>query len=131
MKRTCNICNKLKGKKGFEKGRNQCRKCRNNYRKTLKTRTGDGLRDYNLKKMYNISLTDYNQMVTNQNNKCNICNKINESGPWNNKLVVDHCHKTGKIRALLCDKCNKGLGQFNDNVEVMKKAILYLLKFKE
>lgn len=42
------------------------------------------------------------------------------------KLVVDHCHASGKIRGLLCDLCNRGIGHFNDSVELLYKAIKYL-----
>jgi hypothetical protein len=41
-------------------------------------------------------------------------------------LSVDHCHKTGKVRALLCIPCNTGIGSFHDNIETMKAAITYL-----
>ena len=54
------------------------------------------------------------------NDVCKICNK---------ELTIkhiDHCHKTGKIRGVLCNACNTGLGKFKDDVEMMRKAIRYL-----
>lgn len=44
------------------------------------------------------------------------------------KLHVDHCHQTGKIRGLLCQKCNMALGLLNDSVEILETAIRYLKK---
>jgi len=41
-------------------------------------------------------------------------------------LCIDHCHTTGKIRGLLCDSCNVGLGRFKDNTNLLEKAIKYL-----
>jgi uncharacterized protein YlaI len=55
---------------------------------------------------------------------CAICGK--HQTILNKTLNVDHCHKTGKIRGLLCTNCNHGLGKFYDNAEVLKVAINYL-----
>ena len=68
---------------------------------------------------YGISLELYKNMVENQENKCTICDK-------NTKLVVDHCKKTGKVRSLLCDSCNKLIGFAYEDIEILKQAINYL-----
>lgn len=54
-----------------------------------------------------------------QNGRCPICQRIK-------KLVVDHEHGTGRIRALLCNRCNVGLGQFKDDLQLLKAAVKYL-----
>jgi hypothetical protein len=62
---------------------------------------------------------EYNQMVTNQDDKCAICKSVT-------KLVVDHCHTSGDIRGLLCGPCNRGIGMFRDSTENLEEAIRYL-----
>jgi len=81
----------------------------------------------NLEIKYGISLDEYNQMLLKQNEVCAICNMNCKSG---RSLAVDHCHKTGKIRGLLCSNCNNGIGRFNDSIELLKESIKYLEKFK-
>lgn len=84
---------------------------------------------YALKVNYNLSEEEYNQLYTNQNGKCSICNKelsnrfLNKEGF---KSAVDHCHKTGKIRSILCNLCNKALGAFKDDLTIVKEAVNYL-----
>lgn len=84
-----------------------------------------------LKKSFGISLDQYNQMLLFQNNRCAICGEI-ESVRSNNKsggiksLAVDHCHATGRIRGLLCNRCNIGLGHFKDDIWVLGRTIEYL-----
>lgn len=56
-----------------------------------------------------------------QNNHCALC-------PRSLKLHVDHSHKTGLVRGLLCNKCNRGIGMLNDDTELMLKAINYVKK---
>jgi hypothetical protein len=77
-------------------------------------------------KGYNITEEQYLEMFNNQNGCCVICGT-----PQNElkcALHIDHNHETGKIRGLLCMKCNRGIGYFNDNIEKMKNAIDYIIK---
>lgn len=74
---------------------------------------------------YSISLEQYNFLLKKQNNSCAICNTTSPKGPQN-VFVVDHCHNTGKVRGLLCNHCNTGLGKLGDTKESLKKAIDYL-----
>lgn len=77
-----------------------------------------------LKKYYNITVEQFNEMFSNQLECCAIC--IKHQSEFNRVFAVDHCHVTGKIRGLLCYRCNQGLGNFRDNIALMYKAIEYL-----
>jgi len=84
--------------------------------------------NYHLTK-YNITKETYDILSNSQNNVCAICKKPNniKNGKIK-KLGVDHCHKTGRIRGLLCTKCNIGIGMLDDNVNFLESAIKYLLR---
>ena len=84
-------------------------------------------RKAHLKRKYKITLDEFNEMLKKQKGKCAICGGT-ETHDKHKVMAVDHCHKSGKIRALLCFKCNSGLGHFGDNIENLKKAIKYLKK---
>ena len=77
------------------------------------------------KERYGITLDEYHQMLKDQNHKCYLCG-VDEVDSRDGKLCVDHCHTTGKLRKLLCHSCNCGLGHFQDNPDVLEKAIKYL-----
>jgi hypothetical protein len=81
-------------------------------------------RNLKLQGMYGIDAEKWNEMFLQQNGCCKICNR--HQTEFKNKLSVDHCHKTGKVRGLLCNDCNRGLGSFKDNTELIKIAINYL-----
>tara|TARA_B100001741_G_scaffold171727_1_gene141746 strand:- start:43 stop:534 length:492 start_codon:yes stop_codon:yes gene_type:complete len=86
-------------------------------------KSNDGKRTaYNLKR-YGLSVADYMDMTATQQGLCAICG--NEC-VRNKKLCVDHNHETGEVRELLCSKCNIGIGQFNDDPDLLKKAVRYL-----
>lgn len=76
-----------------------------------------------LLRKYGITLVEKKKMKDEQGNKCKICQKAFTSDCKSN---VDHCHTSGKVRGLLCWKCNVGLGSFKDNPLVLIKAAEYL-----
>lgn len=67
-------------------------------------------------------------MLMDQMERCKIC--LMHKSQFQKGLAVDHCHKTGKIRGLLCHKCNTGIGSFQENIARLKSAINYLEKNK-
>ena len=90
------------------------------------TTFSEAKRAMHYKNRYGISIAEYDALFSSQNGNCKICGRSQKD--QKRKLAVDHDHKTGKVRGLLCDKCNKGLGQFEDNIELFQKAIEYLKK---
>ena len=109
-----------------------CKKCEyarcKRYRKTDKGKKR--MRKGHLKATYGITLDEYDQMVIRQKNRCAICGKpesrsIKGAVP---RLGIDHNHKTGEIRELLCYSCNLALGYANDDPELLRRMIAYLEK---
>lgn len=78
-----------------------------------------------LKREYGIKLADYEQLLNKQEGRCALCGTENPGRNLEN-FSVDHCHKTGKIRALLCHRCNTGLGSFKDDPDLLEKAAEYI-----
>lgn len=77
---------------------------------------------------YGITLADYDRMLEEQNGVCKICEGTCDHPQRRNlgTLSIDHCHTTGKVRGLLCNKCNSLLGWAKDDTNTLKKAIEYL-----
>lgn len=84
-------------------------------------------RAYNLKASFGITLDDYEALRIIQEGACAICKESTAKAPRGGNFAVDHCHRTGVIRGLLCFPCNAGVGNFRDDPEVIKKAITYLM----
>jgi len=78
-----------------------------------------------LKQRYGISAEDWQTMYNNQAGCCAICNT--HQSDLTKTLCVDHCHSTGKVRGLLCDRCNKCIGAFEDNIDLLDNAKSYLI----
>lgn len=81
-------------------------------------------RRYDLKRGYGMTHEDYDALLYRQNLGCAICGRR----PEKRALAVDHCHETGRVRGLLCHKCNPGIGIFCDDPALLLKAADYLLK---
>ncbi len=88
-----------------------------------------GLHNAYLKRTYGITFRQYRLMLDEQNHKCKICGGegfIMNADRHKMKLVVDHCHATGKVRGLLCHNCNRALGLMQDSIDILQAAIAYL-----
>lgn len=83
-------------------------------------------RSYRLWAKYGLTIEDYDAKVLEQGGKCKICDKPESPTWYGGRLSVDHNHKTGKVRGLLCNNCNNLLGRSLENPELLKKAALYL-----
>lgn len=77
-----------------------------------------------MKALYGMSLQDYQDRFSAQGEKCLICEARDSD------FHVDHCHSTGEVRGILCGTCNRGLGQFKDNITILLSAVDYLNQSK-
>src|SRR5580693_8284529 len=83
-------------------------------------------RDTYLRRVYGISEAEYDDLLIHQNGRCAICKELPPEGKL---LCVDHNHRTGSTRGLLCDACNKGVGFLQDSPERLRTAIAYLAEY--
>ena len=86
---------------------------------------GDYMYEYHLKRMYGLTKDDYDRLLEAQNNGCAICGNPCDI---HKKLSADHDHQTGRVRGLLCHRCNTGLGCFRDDPNRLLKAVEYLMR---
>lgn len=83
---------------------------------------------YHLRR-FGLTVDQYNTMLELQHGKCAICRSgQNLHGDRPIRMAVDHCHNTGRVRGLLCNKCNTTLARLNDDVSLMRSFISYLEK---
>lgn len=80
-------------------------------------------------KQYGINVDEYNRLRVIQDARCRICGK--HESELKTALVVDHCHDTGIIRALLCSACNVGIGNLQDDPQLCANAADYLNSFRD
>lgn len=136
MNKICSKCGEEKELKLFNKAkwcsggvRPECKKCENSIatarQKARNAADPNGRYNTLLKHKYGITFAVYKLMLEDQNNACAIC-KNTDPGGGNRYFCVDHCHKTGRIRGLLCYDCNVALGLFKDNRENLRVAVDYL-----
>jgi hypothetical protein len=95
-----------------------------------KPNPGVSRRDKHYRKLYGMTLAEYEEMSQNQGGVCAICGEppAEDSGRGHGVLVVDHCHTNGHVRGLLCATCNLAIGYLKDNPDILLSATQYLLK---
>lgn len=125
MLRVCRRCGEEKTIDKFHTTRKKrflCRKCHNKRYVELRKLDPKRYRSYIRKYARGVTREQYDSMVLAQNGVCVIC-----SGVSNNKeLAVDHCHVTNKVRGLLCDSCNRGIGLLKEDILILHRAIEYI-----
>ena len=138
--KNCKTCNETKEitefgthKTSADGYNNRCKSCLRAYQQTPKAK--EDARWRHIKATYGLTKEDYSEMLKEHNGKCAICGNTSDR-----PLSIDHCHSNqerrrgtrdrSKIRGLLCDHCNHGLGKFFDNVTLLKNAVSYLKKYQ-
>jgi Recombination endonuclease VII len=141
--KVCSVCKQLKPLESFakqssskDKLQGQCRECCKNWRKEYYKKFPERNRKRSIKNNYGIDMDRLESMYERQGGKCGICKQSILLFATNHKESigvgrVDHDHKTGAIRGLLCHKCNIGLGHFEDNIVSLRNAVSYLEEFKD
>ena len=95
--------------------------CRVSHAKKRKERTPEQRHDWHLKATYGIRRTDYLAMLEKQGGKCLICSS--DTARWKKRFHVDHCHTTGEIRGLLCNRCNPMLGWYESHKQQIENYL--------
>lgn len=96
---------------------------RKEYKRRYNRKHREELRYKRIFKVYGMPRDEWERRKRDQNNCCKLCNSSERP------LVVDHCHISGKVRGLICNRCNRALGLFGDNVEGVQNALKYLKDF--
>ncbi len=135
-RRTCHACQTIKKNTEFQvcktarRGRkNECMECcrerMNQKHRDYHKRNPNRKPAYDLRTKYGLTMDEHESMVQACGNLCECCGRP-QTHKRHKRLVVDHCHRTGKTRGLLCSLCNTAIGQLGDSVEVLTKCIEYL-----
>lgn len=121
----------------------QCRKClavkpldefsrcptgvlgKQSYCKSCCAKQGKYVHHQRIERAYGVSATLYHLMLEAQHECCALCRK-HQSENSGFRLSVDHCHKTGNVRGLLCNNCNRAVGLLQDDPDLIAKAAIYV-----
>ena len=141
--KVCSVCKQDLPLEDFHRSKSsrdgrgyRCAKCDYSAQKEYKKRRYETYkvqrRTVQRKHKYGLTDEQFTKLLGDQCGKCACCG-VELDDSWtrqhkHNKLVIDHDHKTGLVRGLLCTMCNKGLGLLGDNLEGLQKAVDYLKK---
>jgi len=84
-----------------------------------------------IRRAYGIEPENYYRMLEDQGGGCAICKSKVPGYNKKRRFAIDHCHTTGKVRGVLCHPCNKALGSFKDDPEIMLEAVAYIKKSRQ
>lgn len=119
----CNVCEKFLHISNYYLNSKVCKACHKKRSKIWNEKNVQRRRimhrKSHLKNKYSLTIDQQNELLKLQSEACAICFSVEN-------LCIDHCHKTGKVRKILCRKCNSGLGMFNDDIKLIEKAYKYM-----
>jgi hypothetical protein len=129
--KVCSKCGEQKSAEGFYPSSTKsggleswCKACKNSYHaeweKTFPDKARKVYRTGFLRRTYGLTLENYTAMICAQSNQCAICGDVMTTP------CIDHDHKTGKVRSLLCRGCNVGIGGLKEDVNILMRAVAYL-----
>jgi len=147
--KVCSHCKEEKSLSEFYKNRtrkdglhSQCKQCMSRFNSTVsaalnkskyKKKHPNKILNAVLKYKFDITRYDYDQMFEKQNGVCAICGKpewVKQNGVIR-RLSIDHNHKTGQIRQLLCQRCNLLVGQSEEKISLLLKIAEYIERWQE
>ncbi|MBP7709873.1 MAG: endonuclease VII domain-containing protein [Rickettsiales bacterium] len=115
--------------------RSDCKECRNSYLREWSRKNPEKKREQKYRTRYGITLKQYEELLALQNHTCAICGKGEHVRKNDKYFLVDHCHKTGEVRGLLCHRCNQAIAQLNEDpsssLRLIKYIFLHKIKEKE
>jgi hypothetical protein len=126
--RQCKLCQEWKMKSEFQTGKapdnrivisSYCLPCASKVGMSNRIKKYGSLRAYWLMRRYNLTLDEFEKMRQQFNGNCAICRSCDA-------VVVDHCHESGRVRGILCQKCNLALGAIGDTEAHVKNLLSYL-----
>lgn len=128
----CGCCQQVKSLSEFFPYYAYCKACSKDKRRVYYTeklqnseKEKERVKKVRLKRSYALSIDEYEAMIIRQSGLCAVCGQLPSD---RSVLHIDHCHKSGKVRELLCTHCNSVLGHAHDNPEILRNAARYIEK---
>lgn len=135
--KTCQLCGEKKplldyhNNKQIPDGKHTiCKACNKEKTRAWRIANPTKYRSAQYKRKYGITYEEVQALKQGCNYTCEVCG-LQETQALRGTLFVDHCHKTGRVRGMLCQRCNTILGQCEDSIETLKAAVTYLERFKD
>lgn len=123
--KVCSDCGEVKHVTEFYRTQNRCKPCHNvKSREYTAKRTKEQRKRQSLRTLYGITLEQYNELLQKQGESCAVCDR--PQSDFNKALAVDHNHKTGEIRGLLCTNCNHRLVGRHRDGDLLRKMADYV-----
>jgi hypothetical protein len=141
MVKKCCYCKEIKVENEFYKEKQNsdglataCKVCSTKRRKIWREKNPEkvaaSIFKIYLKANYGLSVKEYEEKFKEQDGRCAICGSYDTGNKRHKRFGVDHDHISGKLRGLLCDRCNVGLGRFLDSKQILQNAIDYLSRWE-